>query len=400
MLKFLSVQIQCIVSWVMNFIFFGSKSIVSSRSKPYVCGVRPVLLDGTHGRVFYPSKRRLFAGPNVPWFTHHFPDIVKGKLQFFFPPATRSSLLDVLCRIVILISRVVPTAVLPRIPNTASEGEVIELPDGEESMPLIVWSHGNGGNVHDHALLMSEFAVAVPAIVVGITHTDGSADTWNDSRKNAAFFRHAVISGPVSDDRFLAGMVQMKEYQVTMRIAQIKAVIEHLKTDLGFKFGKVIVGGFDLGGATVVAMASRSPDGDTGSAVAGGISLDGTFALVDRIPFPASVFAHPTTVPTAFLLSDEWQVWNRVMTTNTKRLMDNAERPKLITVKQTKHYNFVESMYWVPQPLVFLLRLSGVIHRRGNPRKTYRRTVKWLTALVQQYVADGRTLRSASESEL
>ena len=115
--------------------------------------------------------------------------------------------------------------------------------------------------------------------------------------------------------------------------------------------------------------------------------MDGLFAVEDKYRFPEDVFKEEIRVPVALLMSDEWQMCNKPITDYTNLLMEKskAHGSKLITIKQTKHYNFVEFMYWVPQPLVTLLRLSGIIHRRGDPRKTYRRTTKWLAALIQQY---------------
>ena len=395
MLRFLIVQIQVLLSAISSFIFLGSKSILSSRNKLFTCGVREIQDEefALTGRVFYPAKRSLLPTPNVEWFSCSVSDMLHGKMRYFFVPCTRSRIIDILIRIIVLLAKFIPKSCLPRLPNTSAGGDLIQLAETDEPLPLILWSHGRAGNVHDHALMLSQFAVEIPAIVVAVTHTDSSADAWKDSRKQPAFFRPSVRSGPPGDDRYIQELVNWNEYQVKYRIDELERAAQYVQEKLGFKFGKIIIGGFDLGGAVAVSVAARmhsNGDATSGIKPAGAISLDGTFAVEEQVPFPKHVFeasSAPIKTPTAFLLSDEWQVWNRVMTDNTRILMERTERPKLITVKQTKHLSFIESMYWVPQILVILLRITGVIHRRGSPRKTYRRTVKWLIALIQQYVA-------------
>jgi hypothetical protein len=89
-------------------------------------------------------------------------------------------------------------------------------------------------------------------------------------------------------------------------------------------------------------------------------------------------------------MSDDWACWNKPVMDNTLALMEDIksrtdDRTRIITVKQTNHFNFTEVMYWVPQIMVRALRFTGLLHRRGDPRKNYRRVTKWLIALVQQY---------------
>jgi dienelactone hydrolase len=203
------------------------------------------------------------------------------------------------------------------------------------------------------------------------------------------YFRHSKSSG--QDERHLEETVEMQEYQIQYRIRELESVVNHLRTTYGIACDKKIVGGFDMGGATALLAAEKL-------GAVGVISLDGQFALADRFRFPRSIFedGRVVNVPSAFMLSDEWQVWNRAVTDNTKSLSERCPDSKLITVKQTKHNNFIECMYWIPQIFLIFLRLSGIIHRRASPRKSYRRTVKWLVALVQQYTSDQAKTRSYS----
>ena len=359
-----------------NFIFQGSKSFLPSKPKPLRCGVRDFTIPElgiSSARIFYPSESP--DNVNVPWFTHRdLPHIVKGKLDFFFNPETRSTTFTVFVWVLHFLAKFVPTALLPRIPNTSLEIPCVQ----NTSLPLIVWSHGKGGNIHDHALMLSQFAVEVPALCLCVNHADGSADFWRNSDNKPRYFRHPIVSG--SDDRYLKEMREMAEYQIQYRCNELAEAVAHLKHRLGFNFSKIFVGGFDLGGPTALQLAP------TLHAV-GAVSLDGTFSVNEKFQFPRDVFGQQEiSIPAAFLLSDEWELWNRVMTDNTKILTEKTTNHKLITVKQTKHNNFIEYMFWVPQLLVIVLRLTGIIHRRGSPRKTYRRTVKWLVALIQQYL--------------
>jgi predicted esterase len=373
--------IHILITKVVNFVFLGSKSILSSKNKPFVCGVHDfeVLDFNLQARLFYPSKRSaLSAGSQgASWFIQPIADVVYGKLVFWLKPETRSRLVQFLCSLAYYICSLIPVAVLPTIPNSML-AKVPEVATHNGPLPLVVWSHGRGGNIHDHSLLLSQLAVEVPCICLTLTHTDGSADSWLNARKRAAYYHRPKSSG--QDERFLKELVEMQEYQVLYRIHEIEQAINQLKL-YGIEFGRLIVGGFDLGGATALACAARLN-------AAGAISLDGMFAIEDRFRFPRDVFNDSPSVPSAFILSDEWQVWNRSVVENTKFLSDRSQHSKLITVKQTKHNNFIECMYWIPQVFLILLRFSGLIHRRACPRKTYRRTTKWLVALVQQYMTD------------
>ena len=365
---------------IVDFVFQGSLAF-KQKKPPFVCGVEDFAIpqSGVSGRVFYPSLSLSSKSQNVNWFSHGISHIIKGKLAFMVNPQSRSSLVSALVHAAFCLAKLIPSALLPGVPNTRENAIPVKEP-----LPLIVWSHGRGGNVHDHALMLSQIAVEVPAICLCVTHTDGSADTWNNSTNNKpTYFRHSSCSGTAEE--FLKESVEMLEYQVQYRCNELKSAIAYLmeRPDLNVS-NSIVVGGYDLGGATALALAPKVH-------AVGAVSLDGTFSIYDKFKFPRALFHDdsPISTPTAYLLSDEWDMWNRAVTENTKLLIEKTEKHKHITVKQTKHYNFIECMFWVPQPLVVLLRLADIIHRRGSPRKTYRRTVKWLVALIQQYVENG-----------
>lgn len=368
-----------------NFIFQSSKSV-----KPLRCGVRDFSIPElgiSSARIFYPSES--LDNVNVPWFTQRedLPHIVKGKLDFLFNPQTRSNTFTIFVWVLHFLAKFVPTALLPRIPNTSPDIQCLQ----NTSLPLIVWSHGKGGNIHDHALMLSQFAVEIPAICLCLNHADGSADVWRTSDNKPRYFRHPIVSG--SDERYLKEMREMAEYQIQYRCNELTEAVAHVQQRLGFNVSQIFVGGYDLGGATALQLAPKLH-------AVGAVSIDGTFSVNEKFKFPRDVFSQQhISIPTAFLLSDEWELWNRVMTDNTKILNEKTTNHKLITVKQTKHNNFIELMFWVPQPLVFLLRLAGFIHRRGSPRKTYRRTVKWLVGFIQQYL-EGSPGGSSSRTDI
>ena len=369
--------------------FFGSKAWASKKTQ--VCGVSAVHVSefSLRGFCFYPSAG---TGPALQWFPNGIAHALHGKLRFAFPESERSGWMHAFCVLVVFFAKLIPAFLLPSVPHT-----VLDPPGGvpNEPLPLVIWSHGRGGNVSDHALLCSQFAVEVPALVCAITHTDGSADCFQSEVVGKHYYYQPSLASRREHEAGISELVAMKEYQVDLRVREIEAVIAHLKFR-GIKFGKIIVAGFDLGGATALALAAKTPE-----LVAACISLDGTFCIEDKLPFPKALFAKPLQVPVAFLLSDEWDVWNKPVTNNTRVLMEAvaSEESKLITVKQTNHFNFVEVMFWVPKLLVSTLRFTGLIHRRGDPRKTYRRTAKWLIALVQQYSGETK-LPASSDSEL
>jgi len=371
--------IEGVLATIVNFVFLGSKSILSSKNKPFVCGVYDFELKELcmRGRMFYPSKRSTLSSCcRAPWFAQSFAETVFGKLTFWLKPETRSLVVQYGIWLIHYFCLLIPQSLLPTIPNTVKAVKEPEIVNQEKQLPLILWSHGRGGNVHDHALMLSQMAVEVPAICVAVTHTDGSADSWRNAHGTTTYYRHARVSG--QDERYLQGFVQMQEYQIDFRIRELEAVLEFLKSTK-INFGKIIVGGFDVGGATALAAAARL-------GASGVVTIDGTFALEDRFQFPKNLFAvEQIPQPVAFILSDEYHVWNKAIAENTTALIEKTPTHKVITVKQTKHYNFIECMYWIPQIFLIALRISGVIHRRACPRKTYRRSVKWMVALIQQY---------------
>jgi pimeloyl-ACP methyl ester carboxylesterase len=254
-------------------------------------------------------------------------------------------------------------------------------------------------------------ASEVPAYVVAITHTDGTADFFPRCHKGLfGYYQNLMVStagdhGSVSassnkGDHHLQQLYEMREYQVRNRTDEIRRTIEFLRDELRLGFGQILVAGFDIGGATAVSMAGlvSGQDGPPSTPqiqVSGAISIDGMFSVEDRFTFPRNIFENPPQVPVAFVMSDDWASWNKPVMDNTIALMEEIksrtdERTRMITVKQTNHYNFTEVMYWVPQIMVRALRFTGLLHRRGDPRKNYRRVTKWLIALVQQYT-DGST---------
>ncbi len=372
--------VQVFITSIVNFVFLGSKSLLSSKNKPYVCGVYDFEIPDLclKGRLFYPSKRStLSSSPGAPWFTQPIAEVVYGKLVFWLKPETGSLVVQFLVGFIYYLLVLIPQSLLPTLPNTLRATGHPEIAFQEKNeLPLIVWSHGKGGNVHDHALMLSQMAVEVPAICVAVTHTDGSADSWRNARNRASFYRHSLFSG--QDECFLKEFVEMQEYQATYRVSELENIVAHVR-QMGVKFDKIIVGGFDLGGATAV-LAGRQLN------AAGVVTIDGSFALDDRFKFPRSLFAlSGISQPVAYLMSDEYQVCNKAIADNTSHLISITADHKVITVKQTKHYNFIECMYWIPQISLIVLRMSGLIHRRACPRKTYRRSVKWLVALIQQF---------------
>ena len=315
-----------------------------------------------------------------------FPDglrgLIEGKLQYYHDRDDRSRLEDFIMKIFVFFCASIPHTILPKVRNCYEfDGSVEEPP-----LPLILWSHGRGGNTHDHAMLCSELASQVPAIVVAITHTDGTADFFKrEQRGRTALYQHLKASVR-EDEKFLTQLVEMREYQIKYRVGELCRVVEFMKDHPTYRTNdKIIVGGFELGAATALAVAQQAD-----FKIAGILSLDGLFSIEDKFKFPRDIFETPSlNCPAAFVLSDEWSVWNKPVADNTEKLFEmikKNEKTRLVTLKQTNHLNLTECMFWVPLVFVRLLRLSGVVHRRGDPRKIYRRMTKWLVSVVQQYV--------------
>ena len=385
----------------MNFIFLGSKCWIR---KPVVCEVFSFRISefAIDGYLFTKGNcSGSVSHSPLSWFPLGLSPALVGKFAF-------ANTHKWFGRIAVWVAKFIPSCFLPTVPNTRM---VRSLPTSPPRI-LVVWSHGRGGNVSDNFLMLSQLAVEIPAVVCGITHTDGSADCFRSGNGEIYTYRASSPNAKCPEP-----WLDFKEYQLTLRVAEIRETIEYIEKTMALKFHKIIVAGFDIGGTTAVAASKVLP--------VSCIALDGLFCLFDKYPFPKAMFhqtmdgtpkehqtegvearsstllnthrpedvdtrsstqLHTPDIPhtprqqniLALIQSDEWEVWNAPVTFYTKQL--NA--CKLITVKQTNHWNFSEIIYWAPLPL---LRFTGVIHRRGEPRKTYRRTTKWISSLISEY---------------
>jgi len=383
-----------------DLVFVGSKSIITPKRRPIVTSVERMYIPdyNIHGFIYSPREdtnklsRRKFS-----CFPDGLRSVIEGKLQYYHDKDDRSSTENFFINLFAWICACIPSGILPKVRNCFEFDHLEDMKD--QSLPLILWSHGRGGNTHDHAWLCSELASQVPAIVVSVTHTDGTADFFKRiQRGRTALYQHLKASVR-DDEKYLIQLLEMGEYQVKYRVEELERAAEYVRNLPQYNLSdKVLVGGFELGGATAVAAATT-----TTMNVAGVISLDGLFSIEDRFRFPRTVFEEKQlTCPAAFVLSDDWSVWNKPVTENTEKLYQTTkdqtgEGTRLITLKQTNHLNLTECMYWVPHLLVGALRLSGIVHRRGNPRKVYRRMTKWLVSVAQQYLNGSSDVRGSPE---
>ena len=397
--KFFRRFITSIVSLLTDFVFIGSKSIITPKRRPIVTSVERLEISeyNIRGFIYAPredtnkSTRRKFS-----CFPDGLRSVIEGKLQYYQNYDDRSLVQNFFMNVFTWMCACIPSGILPKVRNCFEFDQQEEV---TQDLPLILWSHGRGGNTHDHAWLCSELASQVPAIVVSVTHTDGTADFFKRiQRGRTALYQHLKASVR-DDEKYLVQLVEMREYQIKYRIEELERAAEYVRGLPHYRVSdKVLMGGFELGGATAVAAAANGTMN-----VAGVISLDGLFSIEDRFRFPREMFeGKHLSCPAAFVLSDEWSVWNKPVTENTENLYQTTkektgESTRLITLKQTNHLNLTECMYWVPHLLVSGLRLSGIVHRRGNPRKVYRRMTKWLVSVAQQYLNGSTDTRGSPE---
>jgi len=391
-----------IVSFITDLVFVGSKSIITPKRRPIVtCAERLYVPEyNIRGFIFSPrqdtgsSTRRKFSC---------FPDglrhVIEGKLEYYHTRDERSTIENIVSNIFVWLCECIPFGILPKVRNCFEFDPTEDVNQNEGQLPLILWSHGRGGNTHDHAWLCSELASQVPAIVVSITHTDGTADFFKRMQRGRVALYQNLKASVRDDEKYLVQLVEMREYQVRSRVEELERAAEYVRGFSQYNISdKVIVGGFELGAATAVAAAAKGTMN-----VVGVVSLDGLFSIEDRFRFPREMFEEKSlNCPAAFVLSDEWSVWNKPVTENTNILYQSiygktGDSTRLITLKQTNHLNLTECMYWVPHLLVSGLRLSGIVHRRGNPRKVYRRMTKWLVSVAQQYLNGSTEFRGSPE---
>ncbi len=407
MLSRLIVIFQRFLSFISDFVFVGSKSIITPKRRPIVTAVERIYIPEYNIRGFVYSPRPDIAGEiRKPFscFPNGLKNVMAGRLQYYHAYDERSRIEDLLMRLFVWFCASIPEIFLPKVRNCFEFVSSPSVPADDESqhqLPLIVWSHGRGGNAWDHAWLCSELASQVPAIVVSVTHTDGTADFFQRVQQGRTSVYQHLKASVQQDEKFLEQLMEMREYQIRYRSEELMNAIQFVRDTYNHQLNdKVILGGFEMGATTAVAMATKF---NNKLNVTGIVSLDGLFCIEDRFAFPREVFTECNVkCPIALVLSDDWSVWNKPVAENSQVLFEETgsrtgDKTRIITLKQTNHLNLTECMYWVPQLFVRVLRLSGIVHRRGDPRKTYRRLSKWLVSVVAQYTNDQSGFRASEE---
>lgn len=296
-------------------------SVINQPRMPSICtpvGSRVIRLpSGTRVRLFYPTTEAAAAtGDMAPYCTdgHQTSD---GMASFVgFRQLGLSFLLDHLAK--------------------ASSGCVSDAPIGGDrnlALPLMIYSHGYGGNMDMGAYFFRTMA-SKGIIVAALEHTDGTASSTILKTGTRRVFNEYFMTG---------------RQQLTRRASELLEAAEFLPKELerieAIKVGTLMLGGHSYGAPSAI-MAANGANSDLN--IAGVILHDPALGMGYGMLPPNGSKAR---VPTISYVSDEY---NRA----------NVRYGDLtLHVKGCFHGNFVDAPLWAPswvlRPLSLFIPAAG-----------------------------------------
>lgn len=216
----------------------------------------------------------------------------------------------------------------------ADAGASIDAPPATDAdLPLLVYSHGFGGNMDMATYLMRAFA-SHGIVVAAVEHTDGTASfttTGNDDVPKP--FEPLALS---------------RKEQLNRRADELLAAAEPgaLSLPQGLSVGDTFIGGHSFGGPAALLASANAP--------ARGISVRGLLLHDPALGMGADVWAirrGARDVPTLSYVSDEYDRYGVRCGDATLHTIGGF------------HGNFVDAPLWAPNwvmaPLSFVIPASG-----------------------------------------
>lgn len=263
--------------------------------------------SGARLRLFYPTNSNETSKPTAPYLTNGKQTSNAMAARVGFEQLGLSFLLRHLA--------------------TASSGCVEDAPMNNCKLPLLVYSHGYGGNMDMSTYLFREMA-SKGMIVAAVEHTDGTASSTvlKDGRERR--FNEYLYTG---------------RQQLIKRSTELLEAVEYLPQELennGVDIDTIMLGGHSYGCPSAI-MAANGASKDT--YIDGLILHDPALGMGYGMLPPNGAISK---IPTVTYVSDEY---NRA----------NVRYGSLtLHIKGCKHGNFVDAPLWAP---LFIMRLLSVL---------------------------------------
>ncbi|KAF4750609.1 Platelet-activating factor acetylhydrolase, partial [Perkinsus olseni] len=287
-----------------------------------------------------------------------------------------------------IVAYVLPSRLF--VPKLSSTYDCVE-PVEEGSLPLVVFSHGLTGNGDENAMLCSALTreIVGGAIVAEFHHQDGSACEAVDEDGHEIPYIPDPIGSPDPRD--------LRPKQVRQRANEMKSVIEYLcaigsgeessdpllnRVARLIDPRRIIPVGYSFGGATVAEYCStvglkKVED----KCVPCAVLMDPWTYVTPRdgsqgFRLPEKAHDEGIQVPTLTLSSEEF-IKSPDMQAATVNLHNRSLQPASFgVVDKTRHGNFMELCFWMPQFLVPVAARIGFYDKNNkSARDTYRKIV-------------------------
>jgi predicted esterase len=235
----------------------------------YDCvGVRVVRIgeDGCRAKVFYPAIKG--SGADAPYCTD-------GR-------ATSDSMAGL-----VGFRQLGLSFLLAHLATASSGAELDATPVADASLPLLVYSHGFGGNMDMGTYLMRQMS-SYGAIVVALDHTDGTASCTRLADGSLLKFSPRLLSNSAQLER------RAKEL-----LAATQA--DALPADLPIDRERVFLGGHSYGGPACLVAAAASGDATMDAA-----SIRGLVLHDPALSMGSNLLQLTRDCPTMSIVSDEY----------------------------------------------------------------------------------------------
>jgi platelet-activating factor acetylhydrolase len=260
--------------------------------------------------------------------------------------------------------------------------------EGDLNWPLVLFSHGLTGSGEENAYMCASLA-RQGAVVACVHHTDGSSNAvkLGDGGSSTLFYQHPP--GWVGDPNH-----SNQTYDIDFRPKQIAKRVENMSEARKFLLyskkppnnngnntstsdgvtreqweivlqlqdrlsaDRVCVAGFSYGGATSSLCAVMEP-----SAFSSCIVLDGWFNITWKakgvaLDWPKAVHEQGIQgLPSLFINTQEFSENN--IKEPTDRIIEKSSDAQRIVLPGTTHWNFQESVFWLPERLLRRFSLIG-----------------------------------------
>ncbi|KAF4678781.1 Platelet-activating factor acetylhydrolase [Perkinsus olseni] len=365
-------------------------SIIQDASSKKTGCIQYRVPGGVQGRIFYPAVSEVDHGyKQTTWFTD-LERYATGQLDVGRALFRRSRVMQMVASIlewmVKIVAYVLPSRLF--VPKLSSTYDCVE-PVEEGSLPLVVFSHGLTGNGDENAMLCSALTreIVGGAIVAEVHHQDGSACEAVDEDGHKIPYIPDPIGSPDPRD--------LRPKQVRQRANEMKSVIEYLcaigsgeessdpllnRVARLIDPRRIIPVGYSFGGATVAEYCStvglkRVED----KCVPCAVLMDPWTYVTPRdgsqgFNFPERAHKEGIQTPTLILGSEEFSKKYPGMRAATVNLHDKSLQPgsRLRVVDKTRHGNFMELCFWMPQFLVPVAARIGFYDKNNkSARGTY-----------------------------